>query len=453
MKRLLPLLLLLTMPSWAFAAWSNGGSVPPTIVVANEGATGTTLNALAKLTGAPSTAIVTAITDTGGAQGVCTAGCGITSNATITTQGLLNCIFDGNTIAGHYVQISGSVAGDCHDTGATTYPSSGQAIGKVMATANGGAGQQVQINLFPPEIQPVAGGTVTNVTGTSPITSSGGATPAIGIGAPYGATSYTAHGVVVGAGASNLTVTGACATGTFVYGQGASADPICSTLVMPNAATTGDLLEATSSNTIGRAADVAIGQVWESGGVGATGAYGKVTSGHVDTTVNTVPYIYSANGTNSVSNSVTETSMWSFSLSGGVLGSTNNVVHCWSQGEYLQNATGSQTVSFKFYYGTNNYVIAGPAAQTQSATPYPFQMDVWLGARGATNTQYVYSIFRLFTTTSNAGTGNEAVEINSRDNGMGTDSTVSQTVKVTATMSSNTATQSVTDFMAYCEVE
>lgn len=106
--------------------------------IANAGTTGTTLNALAKLTGAPSTAVVTATTDTGGVVGVVVAGAGTIGNALIARSGQVSCVFDGATTAGDYVQISSTTAGNCHDAGAS-YPSSAQVIGRVLST-NGAAG-------------------------------------------------------------------------------------------------------------------------------------------------------------------------------------------------------------------------------------------------------------------------------------------------------------------------
>jgi trimeric autotransporter adhesin len=108
------------------------------------------------------------------------------------------------------------------------------------------------------------------LSGTSPIAIS--VAGVISIGAPYGATTYTAHGVLLGEGGSNIAATAVCGTGTVLYGQSA-ADPICSTLTLPNVATTGDLLEATGTNAIGRLADVAVGQVLTSGGVGTVPAW------------------------------------------------------------------------------------------------------------------------------------------------------------------------------------
>ena len=75
--------------------------------IANAGTTGTTANKLAKLTGAPSTAVITATTDTGGVIGIVVGNAGTTGNAQIATAGQASCVFDGTaTTAGDYVQIS-----------------------------------------------------------------------------------------------------------------------------------------------------------------------------------------------------------------------------------------------------------------------------------------------------------------------------------------------------------
>jgi hypothetical protein len=128
----------------------------PTFTISNASSTGTTQNTLTKLTGAPSTAVITATTDTGGAIGITTAGAGTTGTATITTAGEVSCVFDGATTAGDYVQISSTTAGNCHDTGAATYPTSGQVIGRVLST--NGSGGTYTLDLFPSEIKGGSGG-------------------------------------------------------------------------------------------------------------------------------------------------------------------------------------------------------------------------------------------------------------------------------------------------------
>ena len=145
---------------------NGSGTSNPQIVIANESSTGTTANTLTKLTGAPSTAIIVATTDTGGDIGITISGAGTAGNATIQIAGLVNCVFSNATTAGDYVQISTGTAGDCLDTGAATYPvANGQVIGRVLST-NGSAGTY-PIDLFPSEIQAsnvaTIGGLGTNV--------------------------------------------------------------------------------------------------------------------------------------------------------------------------------------------------------------------------------------------------------------------------------------------------
>lgn len=134
----------------------DGGTASTTLNIANEGVTGTGLNLLAKLTGAPSTAIKTATTDVNGAIGICNANCSTAGTASIQLSGSQSCIFDGATTAGDYVIISATVVGNCHDAGAA-YPTTGgvQVIGRVLST-NAGVGTYT-IDLYPAEIRPWVG--------------------------------------------------------------------------------------------------------------------------------------------------------------------------------------------------------------------------------------------------------------------------------------------------------
>ena len=119
-----------------------------TMIVANASSTGTTVNKFAKLTGAPSTAVISSNGDTDGAIGVVTSGAGTTGSATITILGQASCVFDGATTAGDYVTIA-ATGGGCHDAGAT-YPTGTTVYGRVLST-NGGAGTYV-IELMTPDI-------------------------------------------------------------------------------------------------------------------------------------------------------------------------------------------------------------------------------------------------------------------------------------------------------------
>ena len=170
-----------TLASTGAITCSGSGNL--TLTLANAGTTGTTTNTFSKLTGAPSTAVISGTADTGGAVGVCTAGCGTTSNATITMTGLVTVVFDGATTAGHYVQLSGSVAGNGHDAGAT-YPTSGQVLGRVLST-NGGGGSY-SMELFGPELQPASGGSMTWPSGAGIMVYAGGSAYGTSLAAPVG---------------------------------------------------------------------------------------------------------------------------------------------------------------------------------------------------------------------------------------------------------------------------
>ena len=137
--------------TWATPSGSSGA---PTLTVANASTTGTTLDTLTKLTGAPSTAVIAATTDTGGVVGIVTAGAGTTGSATVQIAGSASCVFSGATTAGDYVGISSATAGDCVDAGAAN-PTSGQIIGRVLST-NASAGTYT-IDQFPAEIAGASG--------------------------------------------------------------------------------------------------------------------------------------------------------------------------------------------------------------------------------------------------------------------------------------------------------
>lgn len=108
----------------------------------------------------------------------------------------------------------------------------------------------------------------------------------------------TAHGVVIAEGTGAFAATAAGTAGQLFVSAGASADPtwttatfptaagatgtilrsngtgwVASTDTYPNTVVAGDILIATATNVIGSLADVAVGQVLVSGGVGVAPAY------------------------------------------------------------------------------------------------------------------------------------------------------------------------------------
>lgn len=110
--------------------------------ISNASTTGTTANKLAKLTGVPSTAVLAATTDTDGIIGVVVGAAGTTGSAQIAISGQAACVFENATAAGDFVAIGSSTAGDCHDAGASR-PSTGQTLGRVLATVTAGSSAEV----------------------------------------------------------------------------------------------------------------------------------------------------------------------------------------------------------------------------------------------------------------------------------------------------------------------
>jgi len=135
-----------------------GATANPQFTISNAASTGTTLNTLTTLTGAPSTAVIATAGATGGIVGITTAGAGTSGTATITTAGKVPCLFDGGTTSLHYVQQSSGTNGACTDAGAA-YPTSGQVVGRVLST--NGSGGTYTIDLFPSEIRAGGGGGIT----------------------------------------------------------------------------------------------------------------------------------------------------------------------------------------------------------------------------------------------------------------------------------------------------
>lgn len=156
----LPAILLLgALP--ALAQSSTTGATLETSVITNDGTTGTTVNKLAKINSSGN-AVITATADTDGAIGVVLSNAGTTAKAQIARGGITLCAFDGTATVRDFVQISSSVAGDCHDTGSATRPTSGQVIGYVEAGGVGAGTYTVQLQIGAPAGSGT--GTVTSVT-------------------------------------------------------------------------------------------------------------------------------------------------------------------------------------------------------------------------------------------------------------------------------------------------
>lgn len=160
-KQIIALAVLLSIAGASFAAPNTTAPGLVTQNIANAGSTGTTVNKLAKINSSGD-AVISGAGDTDNAAGIVISGAGTTGSAQIATAGIASCVFDGATTAGHYVQISASVAGDCTDSGAATRPSSGQVIGVVLSTNGGGGTYKVALQIGSPSGG--GSGTVTSVT-------------------------------------------------------------------------------------------------------------------------------------------------------------------------------------------------------------------------------------------------------------------------------------------------
>jgi hypothetical protein len=90
---------------------------------------------------------------------------------------------------------------------------------------------------------------------------------------PYSPSSFTAHGVLIGEGSSSIAATSPGVAGQLLTSSGPLADPKWTTTTFPATVTAGSLIAATATNVIGQVADVALGQLLASGGLGAIPAY------------------------------------------------------------------------------------------------------------------------------------------------------------------------------------
>jgi len=141
MKKLLAIASLLA--GLAFA--QTPAAYPGSYQVVNDTSTGTTFQKLAKSSSGK--AILSATSDDA-VLGICVQNCTTSGSALISSIGVTGCVVDGTTTLDHWVVLSTTVAGDCHDTGFTTYPAIGVVVGQVFQASTGAASVS-QINLKP----------------------------------------------------------------------------------------------------------------------------------------------------------------------------------------------------------------------------------------------------------------------------------------------------------------
>jgi hypothetical protein len=211
---------------------SNGaagvaGATGPTGATGATGATGyttvsytsngSTINLLQTLTtvGSASEAVNATTSTTTGLIGIASSTASAGNQVAVSVYGTASCLFDGATTAGHYVQASATVAGNCHDAGAS-YPTSNQVLGLVLST--NAAGGTYNMFLFGVEIHGSAtsAGQLSNgTTGSGSIvltTSPTISTPSLSspsLGTTAETSTYTSNGSTVNLLQTLATVSGA----------------------------------------------------------------------------------------------------------------------------------------------------------------------------------------------------------------------------------------------------
>jgi hypothetical protein len=164
--------------------------------VPNDTSTGTTQFTLTKINSSGN-AVIMATTDVNGYSGIAASNAGTKGSVWIAFAGLAPLIMDGTATAQHYVTISSTTGGYGHDTGATTYPTSGEVIARVQTGCTGSA-CVAMVDAFGPESVAAGGGGGGGSSAFSALTSGTNGTAAMSIGtgaslAPTGSGTVSAN--------------------------------------------------------------------------------------------------------------------------------------------------------------------------------------------------------------------------------------------------------------------
>lgn len=127
----------------------------------------------------------------------------------------------------------------------------GGSNGTLVSVANGNTGQVLGANTGADPSWVSAGtGTVTSVSGTTNQVSvaTGTTTPVISLVGPYTPSTYTAHGVLIGATTSSIVATATGSAGQILKSGGAAADPLWTSSTYPSTNSTGDVIYGSGSN-------------------------------------------------------------------------------------------------------------------------------------------------------------------------------------------------------------
>lgn len=151
---------------------------------------------------------------------------------------------------------------------------------------------------------------------------------------------------------------------------------------------------------------------------------------------------YSSAANVSVTNTTTETTLASFSVAAGTLG-TNNLIEVTLLGTYLQNVSTSGTLRLK-YGATTVLTLAGILGANSAAAP-GYRMTAYLFAENATNAQV--GVFEVI-----VGPTNQAIWVTDVGNAA-EDSTVAKTLEVTFQWAAASASASLVQARAVASLE
>lgn len=202
----------------------------------------------------------------------------------------------------------------------------------------------------------------------------------------------------------------------------------------------GDILYATGATTLSKL------------GIGSNGKVLGVTAGlpsWVDQTggggggLSTIYYSKSLSTDSTqvtVSNSVTETTLYTYSIPANQLG-TDKVLEGLVEGTYLNNSAANRTVRVRVKYGATTILDKTSGNLGTSATSGTFSINFYLANQGANNVQQAY-MYCSFESGAN-------VSVDFTDRGVAAiDSTTTQSLVVTVALTNATATQTITKRLA-----
>lgn len=143
----------------------------------------------------------------------------------------------------------------------------------------------------------------------------------------------------------------------------------------------------------------------EDGGTGATTAAGARTNLGIGTGI----LLLDANNTPvAVTNTTTETSIYSFTVVGGAL-STNDTLRLRVRATYLNNSGTGKVLTVRIQWGGVTVITgANDANYTSNANSRTFIMDVTISNKNATNSQFLSAAW-IMSTAEVAGTTSEYV--------------------------------------------